>query len=305
MKKQATEKIQFRYYDVPKSSHVLAMIGESWIRYYGYDIDCSHFHNILEIGYCHSGEGEMVFGKDSIPYFKNEFTIIPPNYPHTTNRSGKSYWEYLFIDVEGFFSAMYPGNTRLIDALIARIYSSAQLLTFDAYPRIGHLILEIIREFREKNEFYLEVVKGCLQSLLFEIARIQDEERKTPELLLLDHYPRIWNALKYIEEHYQENVKILELAEVCNLSETHFRRLFREKMGFAPQEYLNIIRIHFACKLLQDENIGIEEAALKCGFISMSTFNRNFKKIMKQSPREWRQDSAVHNISLSNYTVIV
>lgn len=305
MKKQPLEKIQLRYYDVPKTSYVLALIGESWIRHYGHGIDFSHFHNVLEIGYCHSGEGEMVFKKDSIPYFQNEFTIIPPNYPHTTNSNGNSYWEYLFVDVEGFLASEYPTNPRLRNTLTNRIYSDAILQTDDAYPRIGNLIQEIIHEYREKNEFYIESVKGYLKALLLEIARMQAESNRIPELQLPEHFPQIWNALKYMEDHYTENIKTQELADACNLSETHFRRLFQEKMNCTPQEYLIRIRIHFACTLLQDENVGIEEAATKCGYISMSTFNRNFRKVMKMSPKQWRQEGALYTVDMSRYSVMV
>ncbi len=302
MKKQQSEKLQLRYYDIPKTSYVLDLLSESSIQYYGHEMNLHHFHNALEIGFCHSGDGEIIFKEDTIPYFKNEFTIIPPNYPHTIIEQNKSSWDYLFIDLEGLVSSTYPNNLRLRSILLDRIYSNALLLTHDAYPRIGNLILEIIRESREKEEFYLEAIKSYLLTLVFELARIQSGSSKMPEPLLHEHFAQIGNAITYMETHYHENIKTSTLAEVCNLSETHFRRLFLKKINYTPQDYLIRIRIHVACRLLQDETVSIEEAALKCGYISMSTFNRNFKKVMHQTPKEWRQNGSLHTVNITNYS---
>ena len=64
----------------------MALLGEKWRQNYGRDIDYLHFHNYLEIGYCHEGKGAMVIGDDEY-YFEGEgeLTVIPSNYLHTTN----------------------------------------------------------------------------------------------------------------------------------------------------------------------------------------------------------------------------
>ena len=76
----------------------MALLGEKWIQYYGRDIDYLHFHNYLEIGYCYEGKGTMVFGEEEQRFSGKEFTVIPKNYPHTTNSDldTVSCWEYLF-----------------------------------------------------------------------------------------------------------------------------------------------------------------------------------------------------------------
>lgn len=42
--------IEFRYYDMNPGNYIFALLGETWIREYGYDIDVQHFHNYLKIG---------------------------------------------------------------------------------------------------------------------------------------------------------------------------------------------------------------------------------------------------------------
>ena len=49
------EKVEFRYYEIGEDEPVLALLGEEWIREYGKEIKCLHFHNLMEIGYCQLG----------------------------------------------------------------------------------------------------------------------------------------------------------------------------------------------------------------------------------------------------------
>ena len=84
MAKKRKMKMEFRYYQMQDGSPILALLGEKWEQNYGRDVDFLHFHNYLEIGYCYSGAGELVLGEETVRFAGREFTIIPPNFPHTT-----------------------------------------------------------------------------------------------------------------------------------------------------------------------------------------------------------------------------
>ena len=96
MSRNRKKKAEFRYYRMPENRTVVALLGEKWRQNYGRDIDYLHFHNYLEIGYCHEGKGAMVIGDDEY-YFEGEgeLTVIPSNYLHTTNSDpgNISYWD--------------------------------------------------------------------------------------------------------------------------------------------------------------------------------------------------------------------
>ena len=84
MAKKRKMKMEFRYYQMQDGIPILALLGEKWVQNYGRDVDYLHFHNYLEIGFCYSGEGELVLGEEPVRFAGREFTIIPPNFPHTT-----------------------------------------------------------------------------------------------------------------------------------------------------------------------------------------------------------------------------
>ena len=111
-KKRKKPKMEFRYYQMPAGSPILALLGQKWVQNYGNDVGYLHFHNYMEIGFCYEGDGFMAFGEAEMRFSGREFTVIPPNYAHTTNSDlgTVSKWEYLFIDVEGFMYHIYSSR---------------------------------------------------------------------------------------------------------------------------------------------------------------------------------------------------
>ena len=69
MVRKNRKKITFRYYELPRDSYVLPMLGGSWIRRSEHENPELHYHNLLEIGYCCQGEGEVILEKGVYPYF--------------------------------------------------------------------------------------------------------------------------------------------------------------------------------------------------------------------------------------------
>ena len=290
-KKRKKPKMEFRYYKMPAGSPILALLGKKWRQNYGRDIDYLHFHNYLEIGFCYEGTGDLILGEDTVRFGGREFSVLPPNFPHTTNSDpgDLSQWEYLFIDVEGFLRK-FLDNPVKAEKMIQRIYSKPLFLKEADNTSVAAKILKIMDIMRNGEEFYLEEAKGILASLLAEIARMnrnEAEERVPEEKGKITNM--ISRSLDYISDHYMEDIKIENLAKSCHISETHFRRLFTSYMKVSPLEYINTVRIQTACDLLQKTDAPVADIAHKCGFTTNSTFNRNFKQLMGVTPIEWRK----------------
>ena len=98
-------------------------------------------------------------------------------------------------------------------------------------------------------------------------------------------------------------MKAKEIAEVCGMSETHFRRVFEEYINMSPMEYVNLIRIQRACEMMKKTNDSMDEVANKCGFTTTSTFNRNFKKFLNTSPYQWKINPDNYENKLLNYKI--
>lgn len=81
---------------------------------------------------------------------------------------------------------------------------------------------------------------------------------------------------------------ISELAMVANMSESHFRRSFKQCFGIAPQEFILQQRLRNAAKLLTRTDLPIAKVALDCGFGDQSHFSRQFGRFFGRTPRSYR-----------------
>lgn len=290
MPNKGNTKIEFRYYKMPNDVPFLALFGENWNQQHGKGIDCLHFHNYLEIGYCYQGTGTLVIGKEKYRYARDFFSVIPQNCLHTTDSDPgtTASWEYLFIDIDALLVQICQSGIRRISQISSRINSRAFLKQEQESPKIGQTIRGILNLMRHKDEFYLEEAKAEMVVLLMNIARENSVNRLSDRIPAKETLP-IAQSLDYISMHYMEPLRIEDLASNCHLSESHFRKIFSSCMGMGPMEYMNLVRVRAACDLLKRTDDFVSDIASKCGFATFSTFIRNFKKIMGVSPNEWRK----------------
>ncbi len=107
--------------------------------------------------------------------------------------------------------------------------------------------------------------------------------------LATNKYSKIYPAILYIEEHYSENVKLEDLANVSHLSVSHFRKLFNEYFGISPLKYINNLKIKKAGELLSSGLYTVSEVAEETGFSNVYYFSRLFKEITGVSPKHMKE----------------
>lgn len=100
--------------------------------------------------------------------------------------------------------------------------------------------------------------------------------------------PVITRAKKFIEEHQDEELSLGRVAKAVNTSTFYFCKLFKRATGLHFTEYVSRSRIEKAKNLLLNPNLRISEIAYAVGFQSLTHFNRVFKKVMGESPTEYR-----------------
>ena len=87
-------------------------------------------------------------------------------------------------------------------------------------------------------------------------------------------------------EGWARNEKVSYYAELCDMSEANFRRLFREYMGLSPIEYRNELRLNHARNKLQSGEYNVSEAAYESGFSNLSFFIRLYKNKYGHTPKK-------------------
>lgn len=101
--------------------------------------------------------------------------------------------------------------------------------------------------------------------------------------------PVITRAKEYIQEHQTENLRLGQVAKACNTSTFYFCKMFKKVTGINFTDYLSRVRIEKSKNLLLNPNLRVSEIAFEVGFQSLTHFNRVFKKILGQSPTEYRE----------------
>lgn len=99
-------------------------------------------------------------------------------------------------------------------------------------------------------------------------------------------------AIRYIEEHYADDINVRSIAEALSISESHLSKVFKDTIHSTIGEYLTHYRIKEACMMLQDPQNRIYEVAVRCGYNDQRYFSVIFKRIMGMTPNEFRTRSA-------------
>ena len=95
-----------------------------------------------------------------------------------------------------------------------------------------------------------------------------------------------------MQANFHRQVYLAELADLAQLSEYHFCRMFKQSMAQTPQAYLLAVRIEQVKLRVCNGQVSMADIALQCGFANQSHMGRYFKKLVGISPRQYRQLSA-------------
>ena len=106
--------------------------------------------------------------------------------------------------------------------------------------------------------------------------------------------PVIAKARAYIQEHQTEELSLNQVAKAVNMSSYYFCKMFKKVCGINFTDYVARVRIEKSKNLLLNPNLRVSEIAFEVGFQSLTHFNRVFKKILGQSPTEYRAQLLTH-----------
>ena len=89
-------------------------------------------------------------------------------------------------------------------------------------------------------------------------------------------------------QHFLQEIRLSDVASLAGMTEAAFCRYFKARSNKTFIDFVNEIRIGHACKLLLEDKWTIAQIAYDSGFDSLSNFNRNFKKYIGHTPREYK-----------------
>ncbi len=117
------------------------------------------------------------------------------------------------------------------------------------------------------------------------------------EMSSQQHYERIAQAIDYIQQNFQQQPQLDDVAAYVHLSPAHFQRLFTEWVGTSPKKFLQYISIEYAKKILKQDTTSILDATFETGLSSTSRLHDLFIQIEGMTPAEYKnggQNLTIH-----------
>ena len=201
--------------------------------------------------------------------------------------------DIIFVPVTGRYVSEWRGNPKIAYESVHFLLEVPGVFSRDNNYKLQKVTLPDFEYLRGEFEAIIENIKEDRNKLLslshfFNVLSIVLPELKTKSPEEID--TRLKKTIKYIEEHYTEQITIDQLAEACNMSASRFFPAFKKQFIMTPMDYLNHYRIHRASvMLIADKEISIEQISENVGYSSSEYFRRIFKRITGKTPREYRK----------------
>ncbi len=165
-----------------------------------------------------------------------------------------------------------------------------QRLTPEAFAEADALVRRMEAEARDRRPGYHTMLRLSLIGLLMVLYRTYASAAGREAGLSAGNARfRIEEAVAYVEDRYSEELSLPEIAGRFGLNPSYFSRVFALRTGMPLFSYVNGLRIRKSCALLKKSGLSVLEIAYAVGYNNLSHFNRYFRRIMGESPREYRK----------------
>ena len=145
----------------------------------------------------------------------------------------------------------------------------------------------IVDEFYGWDNYSEEMVSRYLSNILITLYRIENGRGKAEaDKTVVSH--TVYKVLRYIDREFLNIESVKDMCEKLSYSEYYLSHLFREKTGTTIKEYITRKKIAYACELLKNSQLGLEEISEHLNFASSHSFRRAFKSVTGLSPREYK-----------------
>jgi len=247
-----------------------------------------HFHPEYELVYIEGATGTRHVGEHISTYVESDLVLIGSNIPHLNFDYGvKTAYRQVVVHLKKEFI-----DTHLHK--IPELASIAQLLSKSNFGvafggSIKKTIGEKLFELAELNTFqqYLQLIE--VLQLLAEVSDVELlHEQPYQNKLSEREQGRLRAIYAFVDKNYHQKIELNEVAEVSNMTKEAFCRYFKKVTSYTFIDFLNRYRISQSKRLLMAGN-SVSEACYQTGFESLSYFNRTFKKVTNENPRDFRK----------------
>lgn len=258
-----------------------------------------HSHDFVEICYVFAGSGYHSLGGREIRVQKGGLFLINYDVEHVFHRErdGAELWTYNILFKPGFLDENllpFRDVSSLTQSYLFKDAWSGELertdvsLDFAEQREFDVLISNMHQEYRNRRNGYLTILRAYMIELIVKIARAL-HRRNAEDTGQRSKAHVIEEAVRYLDSHYHEPIKLAELAGKSYLSKNYFCQLFKETTGMTVSQYMQQARIEKACALMADPSRSMTQIAQEVGYGDYKAFYLAFKKLKGCPPYDYQK----------------
>jgi AraC-like DNA-binding protein/mannose-6-phosphate isomerase-like protein (cupin superfamily) len=253
-------------------------------------------HDNFEMVYIKKGNAVFEIAGQPAAIGPNDIVIIKPHQPHKFIVKSETGCEFIVLNFKFTNQVNNEHSEVPLEDFLNFVSGkeSGAFITLKVSQKndIITLFNRILKE-RDNTEIGSEFLNHLMVLELFVlISRALKMEwensikDKSPKLKELIHI-----SVKYINNNFERDISLGDIARFIFLSASYFTRAFKEEMGMSPINYLLKVRVERSKELLADTSLKISDIALSVGFSNQQRFNEIFKKYAKLTPLQYRKQS--------------
>lgn len=247
-------------------------VGERW-----------HLHAEAELTLFEQGQGTRLVGDSIQPMEGPELVLLGPHLPHCWNCRGES---------RGIALQFAIDRTQPLAAL-----PEWQALE-NLWQRSGRGLLfppQVAEEVRGIAQAMLTGDRVDRLARFFQVLATLVRHEGTPlsqkAFTASDtsrHFESIQRVVREVLQNFDQPIEMAEMVALADMSRATFCREFKKSTGRSLVEFVNEVRIDAARQRLRLTSDPVSQIALETGYGNLSHFNRQFRRLVGMSPREWR-----------------
>ena len=248
-------------------------------RYDGHLLKCeAHLHHHLELMLLLHGQTVGYAGTERCQLRDGDAFLSFPNQIHRFDSVGPEEF-YLFIVDPRMMPELEP-------AFEGSVLHSARIPGAAADPEILRLAALLTDRQAEGDQYEKVAKRGYLLALFARLLGMAKPTGAAP-----GDSQALKAVLSYCVKNYRSDLSLSVLEEQLHISRTYISHLFSDKLHIRFNDYINSLRVSYACHYLEGDDYSVTEIADLVGFGTTRTFDRAFQKRMGRTPSEYRRES--------------
>lgn len=226
------------------------------------------------------GHGTLEINGRQYRLEKGDAFLVPPNTEAWYEADQKDPWFYSWIGFSGVKAKECMDNSGFTQKRPVR--------RINCIVHVQELIEKILEEFQ--LSYKCELRRNAYLMLIFSDL-VEEYMKEAPGLSHYSYPGTVYAryAIDYINQHYNEKIKIADLATYIGINRSYLTSNFKKATGYSPQEYLVLLRMDKAASMLKNTDMSISDVAASVGYGDQLAFSKIFKQYYGVSPRTFRE----------------